>query len=30
MYQLGIVKRHITRAERVAVDQLAGFGVASM
>ena len=30
MYQLGIVKRHITRAERAAVDQLAGFGVATV
>ncbi|HUG22749.1 4-carboxy-4-hydroxy-2-oxoadipate aldolase/oxaloacetate decarboxylase [Piscinibacter sp.] len=30
MYELGIVKRHITRADRVAVDQLAGFGVATV
>jgi 4-hydroxy-4-methyl-2-oxoglutarate aldolase len=30
MYQLGIVKRHIVRADRVAVDRLSGFGVATI
>ncbi len=30
MYELGIVKRHITRADRKAVDRLAGFGVATV
>jgi 4-hydroxy-4-methyl-2-oxoglutarate aldolase len=30
MYQLGIVKRHIVRADRAAVDKLAGFGVATI
>jgi 4-hydroxy-4-methyl-2-oxoglutarate aldolase len=30
MYQLGIVKRNIVRAERAAVDRLAGFGVATI
>jgi 4-hydroxy-4-methyl-2-oxoglutarate aldolase len=30
MYQLGIVKRNIVRADRVAVDRLAGFGVATI
>jgi len=30
MYELGIVKRHIARAERVAVDRLAPFGVATV
>jgi 4-hydroxy-4-methyl-2-oxoglutarate aldolase len=30
MYQFGIVKRHIVRAERAAVDKLAGFGVATI
>jgi 4-hydroxy-4-methyl-2-oxoglutarate aldolase len=30
MFELGVVKRNITRAERVAVDQLAGFGVATV
>jgi 4-hydroxy-4-methyl-2-oxoglutarate aldolase len=30
MYQLGIVKRHIQRADRTAVDQLARFGSATV
>jgi 4-hydroxy-4-methyl-2-oxoglutarate aldolase len=30
MTELGIVKRHISRADRVAVDQLAGFGSATV
>ncbi len=30
MFELGVVKRSITRAERVAVDQLAGFGSATV
>jgi 4-hydroxy-4-methyl-2-oxoglutarate aldolase len=30
MYQLGIVKRHIQRADRAAVDQLAQFGAATV
>ena len=30
MFELGIVKRNITRANRVAVDQLAGFGAATV
>jgi 4-hydroxy-4-methyl-2-oxoglutarate aldolase len=30
MYQLGIVKRHIVRADRSAVEQLAGHGVATV
>ena len=30
MYQLGIVKRNIVRADRTAVNQLAGFGVATV
>jgi 4-hydroxy-4-methyl-2-oxoglutarate aldolase len=30
MYQLGIVKRNIQRADRVAVDQLAQFGAATV
>jgi 4-hydroxy-4-methyl-2-oxoglutarate aldolase len=30
MYELGIVKRGITRADRAAVDRLAGFGVATV
>ncbi len=30
MTQLGIVKRNIVRADKVAVDQLAGFGVATI
>ncbi len=30
MYQLGIVKRKIQRADRAAVDQLAGFGSATV
>ncbi len=30
MYQLGIVKRSIVRAERAAVDKLAAFGVATI
>jgi 4-hydroxy-4-methyl-2-oxoglutarate aldolase len=30
MYELGIVKRNITRADRKAVDRLAGFGVATV
>jgi 4-hydroxy-4-methyl-2-oxoglutarate aldolase len=30
MYQLGIVKRNIVRADRAAVDKLAGFGVATI
>ena len=30
MYQLGIVKRHIRRADRTAVDQLARFGSATV
>ena len=30
MYQLGIVRRHIQRAERGAVDELAGFGSATV
>jgi 4-hydroxy-4-methyl-2-oxoglutarate aldolase len=30
MYELGIVKRSITRANRAAVDRLAGFGVATV
>ena len=30
MFELGIVKRNIIRAERVAVDQLAGFGAATV
>jgi len=30
MYQLGIVKRNIVRADRAAVDRLAGFGVATI
>ena len=30
MFELGVVKRSITRAERVAVDQLAGFGAATV
>jgi 4-hydroxy-4-methyl-2-oxoglutarate aldolase len=30
MYELGIVKRNITRADRRAVDRLAGFGVATV
>ncbi len=30
MYQLGIVKRNIQRADRAAVDRLAGFGVATV
>jgi 4-hydroxy-4-methyl-2-oxoglutarate aldolase len=30
MYQLGIVKRSIVRAERAAVDKLAGFGTATI
>lgn len=30
MYQLGIVKRNIQRADRAAVDQLAKFGVATI
>jgi 4-hydroxy-4-methyl-2-oxoglutarate aldolase len=30
MYQLGIVKRSIVRADRAAVDKLAGFGVATV
>jgi len=30
MYQLGIVKRNIQRADRAAVDQLAGFGSATV
>ena len=29
MTQLGIVKRNIVRADKVAVDQLSGFGVAT-
>ncbi len=30
MFELGVVKRSITRAERVAVDHLAGFGAATV
>ena len=30
MYQLGIVKRHVERADRAAVDKLARFGVATI
>ncbi|MBE7418157.1 MAG: 4-carboxy-4-hydroxy-2-oxoadipate aldolase/oxaloacetate decarboxylase [Ideonella sp.] len=30
MYELGIVKRNIVRADRAAVDRLAGFGVATV
>ncbi|MFI4930670.1 MAG: 4-carboxy-4-hydroxy-2-oxoadipate aldolase/oxaloacetate decarboxylase, partial [Burkholderiales bacterium] len=30
MYELGIVKRHITRADRGAVERLASFGVATV
>ncbi|MEP6971792.1 MAG: 4-carboxy-4-hydroxy-2-oxoadipate aldolase/oxaloacetate decarboxylase, partial [Betaproteobacteria bacterium] len=30
MTQLGIVKRNIVRADRVAVDRLSGFGVATI
>jgi 4-hydroxy-4-methyl-2-oxoglutarate aldolase len=30
MYQIGIVKRQITRADRAAVDRLASFGVATV
>jgi 4-hydroxy-4-methyl-2-oxoglutarate aldolase len=30
MYQIGIVKRSITRADRAAVDRLASFGVATV
>jgi 4-hydroxy-4-methyl-2-oxoglutarate aldolase len=30
MFELGVVKRNIVRAERVAVDQLAGFGAATV
>jgi 4-hydroxy-4-methyl-2-oxoglutarate aldolase len=30
MYQIGIVKRNITRADRAAVDRLAPFGVATV
>ena len=30
MYQIGIVKRNITRADRAAVDRLAAFGVATV
>ena len=30
MYQLGIVKRNIQRADRAAVDQLAAFGSATV
>jgi 4-hydroxy-4-methyl-2-oxoglutarate aldolase len=30
MYELGIVRRNITRADRKAVDRLAGFGVATV
>ena len=30
MYQLGIVKRNIVRADRAAVDKLSGFGVATV
>jgi len=30
MYQLGVVKRNIVRADRAAVDQLANFGVATV
>ncbi|MDP1954577.1 MAG: 4-carboxy-4-hydroxy-2-oxoadipate aldolase/oxaloacetate decarboxylase, partial [Polaromonas sp.] len=30
MYELGVVKRNIQRADRVAVDRLAGFGVATV
>ena len=30
MYQLGIVKRNIQRADRAAVDKLAAFGVATI
>ena len=30
MTELGIVKRHISRADRVAVEQLAGFGSATV
>ena len=30
MYQLGIVKRNIERADRAAVDKLAGFGAATI
>jgi len=30
MYELGIVKRHIRRADRAVVDRLAGFGVATV
>ncbi len=30
MFELGVVKRNIIRAERVAVDQLAGFGSATV
>ena len=30
MYQLGIVKRNIVRADRAAVDKLAGFGAATI
>jgi len=30
MYQLGIVKRNIERADRAAVDKLAGFGTATI
>jgi len=30
MYQLGIVKRNIQRADRAAVDQLAHFGSATV
>jgi 4-hydroxy-4-methyl-2-oxoglutarate aldolase len=30
MYQIGIVKRNITRADRAAVDRLASFGVATV
>ncbi|MCX8115057.1 MAG: 4-carboxy-4-hydroxy-2-oxoadipate aldolase/oxaloacetate decarboxylase [Burkholderiaceae bacterium] len=30
MYQLGIVKRNVARADRAAVDRLAGFGVATI
>jgi 4-hydroxy-4-methyl-2-oxoglutarate aldolase len=30
MYQLGIVKRSIVRADRVAVEKLSGFGVATI
>ncbi|HEX6019915.1 MAG TPA: 4-carboxy-4-hydroxy-2-oxoadipate aldolase/oxaloacetate decarboxylase [Burkholderiaceae bacterium] len=30
MYELGIVKRHIARAERAAVDRLGSFGVATV